>query len=101
VQKLAKRPFAIIGVNLLGHQPKALKEVMEKEKLGWRSFADRAIAGKWHVSATPTLYLIDHRGVIRRKWVGNPGEKALEAAIESLLQEAEGSAPKATPGKGG
>ncbi len=46
------------------------------------------------MSGTPTFYLVDHRGVIRHKWVGAPGAKALDAAIEELLQEVERSARK-------
>jgi hypothetical protein len=42
------------------------------------------IATKWNFSATPTLYLIDHKGVIRYKWTGPPGEKVLDAAIEAV-----------------
>ena len=69
---------------------------MDKEKLPWRSFADLgpfgqgAIASKWNLSATPTFYAIDHEGVIRYKWVGNPGAKAIDAALEKLIREAEG-----------
>jgi peroxiredoxin len=70
---------------------------MEKEKLPWRSFADRgAIAEKWPVSGTPTVYVIDARGVIRYKWVGSPGERAIDAAIEKLLGEIEAGG-KGTP----
>ena len=95
MQKLEKRPFALIGVNVMAHEPKALKVVMDREKLGWRSFSDgSAIGGRWHVSGTPSFYLVDHRGVIRRKWVGAPGAKAIEAAIEELLQELEASMRK-------
>jgi len=95
VKKLEKRPFALIGVNVIGPGPKALKEVMEKEKLTWRSFANRGDIGPtWRVSGTPTFYVIDHKGVIRYKWVGSPGEKAIDAAIEKLLQDAEGGAHK-------
>ena len=59
----------------------------------WRSFADLGNAGagpiakQWNLSATPTFYLIDHRGVIRRKWYGPPGEKVLDAAIDALVRE--------------
>jgi hypothetical protein len=61
---------------------------MDKEKLTWRSFADDgAITSKWNQSFTPTLYLLDHKGVIRHKWVGSPGEKAIDAALEKLLNE--------------
>lgn len=85
---------------------------MEREDLPWRSFAARGPAGSftggsrgspWRISATPTLFLLDSRGVIRRKWVGNPGTKALEAALEALLEEAERGAPgeKEAPGSSG
>ena len=60
-----------------------------KEKLNWRSFADPgAINARWN-AATPTYYVIDHKGVIRYKWVGSPGEKALDTALEKLIKEAE------------
>ena len=91
--RLSKRPFALIGVNLLRHEPKQLKEVMDREKLTWRSFADQgALGASWHVSGTPTLYLIDAKGLIRAKWVGNPGEKVLDSFLENLLREAEAGA---------
>jgi len=62
---------------------------MDKEKLNWRSFTDGgAINAKWNAS-TPTYYVIDRKGVIRYKWVGNPGEKAIDAALEKLIQETE------------
>ena len=42
-----------------------------------------------HLAGTPTLYLIDHKGVIRHKRLGSPGEKAIDAAIGKLVKEAE------------
>jgi peroxiredoxin len=88
VKNMEKKPFALIGVNVVEHEPKELKEVMSKEKLNWRSLASRDISAKWN-AATPTYYLIDHRGVIRNKWVGSPGPKAIDTALEKLIQEAE------------
>jgi hypothetical protein len=68
---------------------------MDKEKLNWRSFADgRAISEKWN-AATPGYYVLDPQGVIRYKWVGNPGAKALDAALERLIHRAGGNAKKA------
>jgi len=68
---------------------------MDKEKLNWRSFVDRgAIAGKWKPAGTPTFYILDPKGVIRYKWAGAPGEKAIAAALEKLIQEAERDAQK-------
>ncbi len=99
------RPFALIGVNVNGYDAKKLKEVMDKEKLSWRSFADEgAIIGKWNLPGTPTFYVIDHRGIIRHKWVGSPAdyklgglpdEKVIDAALEKLIKEAEGDRKKA------
>ena len=89
----------MIGVNVTGHDPKQLKRVMEKEKLSWRSFADDgAIVGTWNLPGTPTFYILDHKGVIRHKWVGSPADyklgglpeaKAIDAALEKLIQAAE------------
>ena len=63
---------------------------MEKENLNWRSFADldRRITRQWNAPATPAFYLIDHQGTIRDKWVGHPGEEALDTAIEKLVETA-------------
>ena len=98
MKNLAGKPFALIGVHGNGYEPKKLKQVMEKEKMNWRSFADRgAIFSKWSARATPTYYVIDHKFVIRDKWIGYPGAKAIDAALETLIQEAEGDrkdAPK-------
>jgi hypothetical protein len=63
---------------------------VDKEKLTWRSFADSGdIAARWNLSATPTLYLLDPKGMIRYKWVGSPGHEAIDAAVDELLREAE------------
>jgi peroxiredoxin len=71
--------------------------VVKKERLTWRSFADMGnagqgeIAARWNLTNTPTLYVIDARGVIRHKWVGGPGEKAIDDALDELVKEAERS----------
>ena len=96
MKKLEEKPFALIGVNVNAYDAKQLKAVMVKEKLNWRSTADQgAIAEKWNSPGTPVYYVIDPTGVIRYKWVGNPGEKAIDAGLEKLIQEAERDAKKA------
>jgi len=70
---------------------------MDKELMNWRSFATNdAIKTHWNDPGTPMYYVIDHKGVIRHKWFGNPGERALDAALETLIEEAEGKG-KNTP----
>ena len=80
----------MIGVNTNHADSKKLKAIMDKEKLNWRSMGSRDITLKWNAS-TPGYYVIDHKGVIRYKWMGNtgPGEKAIDTALEKLIHEAE------------
>jgi hypothetical protein len=92
VQNLADKPFALIGVHLNYDNDDApkVKAVMTKEQLNWRTFVDRGpIAAKWKPAGTPTFYIIDARGVIRYKWAGAPGTKAIDAALDELIREAE------------
>jgi hypothetical protein len=69
--------------------------VMEKENITWRSFWNGPdgtrgpISKAWNVRGWPTLYIIDHKGVIRHKHLGSPGDKALDEEIEKLVAEAE------------
>ena len=98
--KLNDKPFALIGVHVGGSTVKQLHDIVEKEKITWRSFADVGqagagpIAAKWNHSATPTFYLIDHQGVIRQKWSAAPGEQVLDAALDKLIQAAKGNGQK-------
>ena len=93
--KLNDKPFALVGVHIGGSNAKKLKQTMEKEKLNWRSFVDAGNAGagpiatKWSLSVTPTFYVIDHKGVIRYKWAGAPGEKVMDEALAKLIKAAE------------
>ncbi len=97
MKKLAEKPFALIGIHLnydAGDAAK-VKDVMEKEKLPWRTFVDHGpIAAKWKPTGTPSFYIIDARGVIRNRWSGPPGEKAMDAALEKVIEEAEKDAKK-------
>lgn len=94
MQTLRDKPFALIGVNV-GGNARNLKDVMTRENLTWRSFADfgnagqGAIAARWNLTSTPTLYVLDAQGVVRYKWPGVPGAAALDAALETLIKELE------------
>jgi hypothetical protein len=101
VKDLADKPFALIGVNTNRYKPEKLKDVMDKEKLPWRSFADAGegndmgpISTKFNLEGTPTLFLLDHKGVIRYRWLGGPGEDKIDEAIKALIKEAEADAKK-------
>jgi hypothetical protein len=88
VNKLKEKPFAMVGVNTITPDAKKLKAVVEKEKLNWRSFTSSdAMKAQWNNPATPSFYVLDHRGVIRFKWAANPGEAAMDAALEKVIEE--------------
>lgn len=90
MNNLKDKPFALIGVNNFNEDPDNLKQVMTEENLNWRSFAhSAAIADQWNLPPTPAYYIIDHTGKIRHKWIGSPGEKAIDTALEHLIREAE------------
>ena len=94
VEKLKDKPFVILGVNSDADRDKP-KKLSEAGTVTWRSFWNGGSTGgpistDWDVHGWPTVYLIDHKGVIRYK---NPqssgGEHKLDEAIEKLLKEAE------------
>ena len=98
VEKYKNEPFVIIGVNS-DEDRDALKPVLEKESITWRSFwngpkgTDGPISSKWNVYGWPTIYIIDGKGTIRYKSVG-ADEKAIDATIETLLAEATAAGAK-------
>ncbi len=92
VKRLSGKPFALIGINS-DHDREKLKEVMLKENITWRSFWNGGgtggpISTAWGVKGWPTIYVLDHKGVIRSK--GPRGEK-MDEAVDGLLAELKSS----------
>jgi hypothetical protein len=95
VKRLDGKPFALLGINS-DRDRKALKQVMEKEQITWRSWWDGGstggpIATKWNVHGWPTIYVLDGKGVIRYK--GVRGE-AMDKAVDTLLGELKDTSSK-------
>ena len=98
---MQEKPFALIGVNINCHDPKKLKEVMDKEQLHFRSFTDTAageglgvIGSAWNLFGTPTVFVLDHKGVIRYRHIGIPDTKAIDEVLKKLIREAEANEKK-------
>lgn len=73
-------------MNVSEFETQNLKEKMDKEKLNWRSFEyQQAVNDAWNPS-TPSYYVLDRKGVIRQKWIGAPGEKAIDTVLEKLIE---------------
>ena len=98
VEKWGHRPFALVGVNTDGDQAK-LRAKLAEHQVTWRSFwnGPQGTAGPistaWGVSGYPTLFLIDHDGIIRRKSLGDGGDE-FWAEAEKLIAAAEAAAKR-------
>jgi thiol-disulfide isomerase/thioredoxin len=91
VKRLAGKPFVILGVNG-DADAGSLRAVLEAEKITWRSWHDGhtggPIATRWDVEVWPTLFLIDHMGIVRKRFIGWDDRKAIEEAIDELVRAA-------------
>ncbi|MBK7875392.1 MAG: hypothetical protein IPJ77_06520 [Planctomycetes bacterium] len=97
MEKLKNEPFALIGVNSDSDKDKLVQQ-MKDEGVTWRSFwngpkgTSGPISTTWNVHGWPTLYFIDHKGVIRARDVRD--EAAMEKLIDELIVEAKKDATK-------
>lgn len=77
LKQFDKKPFAIVGVNTDANRDR-IKEILAKENVGWRSFWDRApegpISSRWNIEGFPTMFLIDHAGILVGKVVVYDGK---------------------------
>jgi hypothetical protein len=91
VEKLKNEPFALIGVNSDTDKDK-LNERLKKDGVSWRSFWNGPqgtrgpISTAWNVRGWPTIYFIDHKGVIRARDVRD--EEKMEKLLDELIAEA-------------
>jgi len=88
VKRLEGKPFALIGVNSDNNREE-LKQVLVDERITWRSFWNGGSTGgpisrQWGVSAWPSIWVIDAKGVIRFRNVRGP---AMDKAVDTLLAE--------------
>jgi len=93
VARFQGEPFAIVGVNCDSDVGKA-RDAVTRNGVTWRSFRDHAedrraaITGDWKVVGYPTLYLIDHNGIIRKRWIGGPSPEELTHMTAVLIDAA-------------
>jgi hypothetical protein len=90
VKRLEGKPFALLGIN--SDQDKVeLKKAMEAEHITWRSWWDKTTSGPiataWNIHGWPTIYVLDHKGIIRYRDVRGD---AMDKAVDTLLNEMEG-----------
>jgi hypothetical protein len=87
VTRMQGKPFALLGINERD-QKEQLKQLVARREITWRFWWDgpRApIANQWKIEYTPTIYVLDAKGVIRYKDVQ---DEEMDKAVDQLLREA-------------
>ena len=91
VERLKDEPFAFIGINSDG-KAEEVREKFAKEGITWRQAIDVTSRGpwasKWNIQGWPTIYVIDAKGVIRKR--GFLSSEDIDKAVEELLADAKG-----------
>ncbi len=89
VERLKDKPFALIGINSDGDAA-AVRKLLAEQGITWRNAIDVSTEGPWarawNVSGWPTIYVLDHKGVIRHR---DLRDEELETAVNALLKELE------------
>ncbi len=91
IEKMAGKPFAIVGVNSDSNREE-IRKIAKQKNLNWRSFWNGPdgkfgpISQRWDIEGWPTIYLIDAEGVIRHKQMGGDTER-LDQVITQLMAE--------------
>lgn len=100
VESMNGRPFVLLGVNSDKKKETAL-EAIKKNDLNWRSFWDGSTRGpiskSFEIRGWPTIFLVDHEGVIQAKNLR--GEK-LDIALAQLVSRAEADGATGEPDAG-
>jgi thioredoxin-related protein len=91
VKNLKDKPFVLVSVSA-DDKKETLTAFLEKEAMPWVHWWDNgpnsAVLKKYRVRAFPSLFLIDHNGVIKQKWVGSPGNEKLDKAVNEAVEAA-------------
>lgn len=83
------RPFAVVGVNAYDEEP-AYRDGLKKHKVSWISAYQGSgpaiLSDLYMVEGYPTMYLIDHEGVIRA--VDSKDKKTIERLVKAAEEAA-------------
>ena len=95
LDELAGKPFVFIEVNS-DRDRIAHRKFMEENGYTWRCFGDGRqgpIASAWNIQASPTYFVLDHKGIIRYKAVGPVDEATLHHWTDTLINKRLGKRP--------
>jgi thiol-disulfide isomerase/thioredoxin len=87
--KLSKKGFVLLSVSV-DEERSTVTEFMAKQKMPWSHWWDGRqgpVAKLFRVHGFPTLFLIDAKGIVRKKWVGAAGDEVIDKAIQDVLAQ--------------
>jgi thiol-disulfide isomerase/thioredoxin len=98
VERYRNRPFVLLGVDCDDDRD-AVCRAVARRGLSWSSWWDGGPDGgpirrDWHVHAFPSIWVLDHKQVIRYRFGGLTG-KELDDAVAQLIKEAEADQARA------
>ena len=92
VKRLADQPLTLLGIDC-DASPAVLEQTLKEQAITWPQLYDGktgegTIANRWNVHAFPSIFVLDHEGVIRCRDLRGP---ALEDAVVELLTRVPGA----------
>lgn len=93
VQRMQDEPFVLFGIN--SDDADTYHKKRDEMGVTWPSVNDDSVKPKistsWGVQGWPTIYVLDHKGVIRFK---NVRGEEMDKAVDELLAEMKAEAGK-------
>ncbi len=111
VARLKARPFALVSV-MTDEDAGAIRKEIASGEITWPCWWEKggthgAIPTAWNVNGYPTVYILDHKGVIRLKFTGYLGsprgpaetiQPPIDEFLDRLLREQADAARATAPG---
>jgi thiol-disulfide isomerase/thioredoxin len=88
VERLKDRPFVLVSISA-DDSKETVKKFLEKNPMPWTHWhigPDSEVLDLWDIEGFPTIFVVDHKGVIRYKDVR---DKRMDEAVDTLLKEME------------
>ena len=100
VENMNGRPFVLLGVNS-DKEKSRVRTAVKENNLNWRSWLDGSTKGpiskSFKIRGWPTIFLVDHEGVIQAK---NLRGDNLDIALAQLVSRAEADGATGDPNMG-
>lgn len=93
VERHTDQPVTFLGMYGREGERSEIAARFKREHITWRNAMDLGTAtdgtlwSRWAVRGFPQFYLLDERGVIVKRWFGDPDLDALEREIVQLVAQ--------------